>query len=45
MQVSFFCGLVKYIILLFNTAAISVHPKSMVEGGGVFGEDGGEPAL
>jgi len=24
----------KYIILLFNIAAISVHPKPMVEGGG-----------
>jgi len=25
--------------------AISVHPKSMVEGGGVFGEDGQKSAL
>jgi len=35
----------KYIILLFSVAAISVHPKPMVEGGGVFGEDGRKSAL
>jgi len=25
--------------------AVPVHPKPMAEGGGAFGEDGGEPAL
>ena len=35
----------KYIMLLFNVAAISVHAKPMVEGGGVFGEDGRKSAL
>jgi len=35
----------KHIILLFNVAAIFVHPKPMVEGGGVFGEDGRKSAL
>ena len=30
---------------LGNATAVPVHPKPMVEGGGVFGEDGGEPAL
>jgi len=36
----------KYIIMLFSVAAISVHPKPMVEGGGGgFGEDGWKSAL
>ena len=28
-----------------HEAAVPVHPKPIVEGGRVFGEDGGEPVL
>ena len=31
--------------MLESEASVPVHPKPMVEGGRVFGEDGGEPAL
>lgn len=30
---------------LGNARAVPLHPKPMVLGGGIFGEDGGEPTL
>jgi len=35
----------RYFSQLGSEAAVPVHPKPIVEGGRVFGEDGGEPAL